>query len=75
MGGYCDTIKTSEDYSEIMGKADEVNSELLKGLTEEQKELLEELSNLEMDAEAEACTTHFVEGVKFGMRFGVEGME
>lgn len=73
--GHSETIKESEEYWNLIDQAAKISEELIKGLTEKQKELLNKLEHTEMGLESEAAFSHFTEGFKIGVLMGIECMD
>ncbi len=70
-----DTIKTSDEYKKLADKSLKQYDELEQTLNEEQKKQLEKLLDLEMYQSADFAESNFIEGLKLGIRLGVEAMD
>lgn len=70
--GHPETIKEGPEYWKVMDETNKLSDELVKGLTEKQKELFDKLCFSSMGLEAEATLTYFKEGFKIGLLLGIE---
>ncbi len=70
-----DNIPLSAEYKKFGDKALKQFDELEKTLTEQQKKQLDNLLELEIFKSAEFAETNFIEGLKLGIRLGVEAMD
>ena len=72
--GLCEKIKAGEEYDRINSEYSKLFDQLLEGITDEQKKMLDELYLLSGGMESEARLTFFKEGFKFCMRLVFEGI-
>lgn len=72
--GLVGKMGVSEEYNKIFSEYDKLYEQLLEGLNEEQKKMLDELSMLSGGMEGETGVTRFKAGFKLCMRLVLEGI-
>ena len=70
-----ESILDSEEYCKGMTEFCEYADNFKNGLTDNQKEVFEKLEALRDEMEYNACLTRYVEGLKFGLKVGMEAAE
>jgi len=73
--GHYETIKENEKYSELIKELCDLNKKFEASLNDEQKEIYDKIEFIHMGLEAEATESHYIEGVKIGLRLGVEAYQ
>ena len=67
-----DQIKDSEAYNKTLGKLVKLKNKLCENLTDEQKEILQNIVELYNDLDVETKDSAFVYGFKCGLKIAAE---
>lgn len=72
--GFVETIKASKEYWKVHEEFGKIYEKLESQLTDEQKNILNELYLAMGGLESEQCITNFKEGVKIGLLIAIEAL-
>ncbi len=70
-----DSLNVSKNYKKLSDKNSKSIDRLSEVLNEEQKKLLNEIVDTEIEIGADWAELNFIEGVKLGLRLGTEAFD